>query len=296
MVLYLGIDGGGTGCRAALADRNGQVLGLGTGGPANINTDVEAAAGNIVAAATQALAASGSGAGPADLVAVLGLAGGTMRAATDRLAAILPFARIRIVNDGITAARGALGSDDGILAAMGTGSVFAVQRGGELRQVGGRGFLMGDEGSGAVLGRSLLSQAMRAADGFHPMSPLLAVILEEFGGTEGIIGFGNTARPADFARLAPRIVASDDPAARAILDAAVAGLRAAIATLQDGDSLPVVFTGGLGPHYAARLAGDWPQRPARGSSVDGALAMAMETGALESGSPETGAPETGAPE
>ena len=138
---------------------------------------------------------------------------------------------------------------------------------------------MGDEGSGAVLGRSLLALAMRAADGFHPMSPLLAQILEEFDGIEGIIAFGNTARPGDFARLAPRIVTSDDPAARMIFDAAVEGLHAAITALQQGDRLPVVLTGGLGPHYAARLADRWPLRPALGDSVSGALAMALQGGA-----------------
>ena len=270
-MLFLGIDGGGSGCRAAVADARG-VLGRGSAGPANINTDLDGAAASILAATRAALP---DGADPAGLTAVLGLAGGTMGAAAEGLAARLPFRRLRIVNDSVTLARGALGPEDGILAAMGTGSVFAVQRAGALRQVGGRGFLMGDEGSGAVLGRSLLAQAMRAADGFRPMTPLLAALLDEFGGIEGIIAFGNRARPADFARLAPRIVASADPAAAALFDAAVAELRAQIARLQDGAPLPVVFTGGLGPAYAARL-GSVPQRPAAGTGVDGALALARE--------------------
>lgn len=281
MALYLGIDGGGTGCRAALADSSGRILGQGTGGPANINTDINLAAASILDATAGALAQSQTGAGAGDLIAVMGLAGGGMQTKVGRLAAMLPFARLRIVNDGITAAQGALGPNDGILAAMGTGSVFAVQRGGQLRQVGGRGFLLGDEGSGAVLGRNLLSVAMRAADGFHPMSPLLAAVLDEFDGIEGVIGFGNTASPADFARLAPRIVTSDDPAARAIFDAAISDLDASITTLQQGDSLPVVFTGGLGPHYAARLAGRWPMRSPLGDSVRGALAMALQIEAAQ---------------
>ncbi|KGJ06507.1 glucosamine kinase [Paracoccus halophilus] len=276
MALFLGIDGGGTGCRAVLAAADGPALGRGNGGPANINTDVEGAAGSIMAATAEAL--RGTGADPRDLIAVLGLAGGTMRGATARLTGLLPFARIRIVNDGLTTARGALGAEDGILAAIGTGSVFAVQRGGVIRQVGGRGFLLGDEASGAVLGRSLMAEALRAEDGFVPMTPLLRAVLDEHGGIEGIITFGNHARPGDFGALAPEIVASDDPAARRIFDAAVEQVRQNLATLQEGDKLPVVFTGGLGPHYAARLAGLWPQRPALGSSVDGALAMARELG------------------
>ncbi|MBU3030003.1 BadF/BadG/BcrA/BcrD ATPase family protein [Paracoccus marinaquae] len=276
MALFLGIDGGGTGCRAVLAGADGPVLGRGSGGPANINTDVEGAARNIMAATNEAL--RGRGATPQELIAVLGLAGGTMRAATARLTELLPFARIRIVNDGLTAARGALGAEDGILAAIGTGSVFAAQRLGAIRQVGGRGFLLGDEASGAVLGRTLLAEAMRAEDGFAPMTPLLRAVLDEHGGIEGIITFGNRAKPGDFGALAPRIVASDDPAAQRIFGAAVDQVRHNLTTLQDGDNLPVVFTGGLGPHYAARLADHWPQRPALGSSTDGALAMARELG------------------
>lgn len=279
MALVLGIDGGGTGCRAALADAEGHVLGRGRSGPANINTDVEGAAVNILAATTEALA--GSGAGPQDVIATLGLAGGTITAATKRLAELLPFAKTQIVNDAITATRGAMGNDDGILAAIGTGSVFAVQRAGEVRQVGGRGFLLGDEGSGAVMGRDLLADAMRADDGFLPMTPLLQDVLAEFGGSEGIISFGNHASPAQFAELAPRIVTSGDAAANRVFDRAVEDLRHILTTLQDGDNLPVVFIGGLGSYYAERLRGPWPVQKARGDGVDGALLMARQMAGAE---------------
>lgn len=274
MALFLGIDGGGTGCRAALADSEGRVLGRGLGGPANINTNVDGAAASILAATTQALA--GSGGDPQDLIATLGLAGGTITAATRRLAELLPFAKLQIVNDAITAARGALGADDGILAALGTGSVFAVQRAGSVRQVGGRGFLMGDEGSGAVMGRAILADAMRAGDGFLPMTPLLQELLDEYGKAEGIISFGNRASPAQFGELAPRIVNSGDEAANRIFTRAVEDVRHILTILQDGDNMPVVFVGGLGPHYAARLNGTWPVQPARGDGVDGALLMARQ--------------------
>ncbi|SDE23094.1 glucosamine kinase [Paracoccus isoporae] len=276
MVFYLGIDGGGTGCRAAVADADGRILGRGTGGPANINTNVESAAENILAATAEAL--RGTDIPASDLVATLGLAGGAMQVARDRLMTLLPFAQAQIVNDGMAAARGALGQDDGILAAIGTGSVYAEQRGGEIRQAGGRGFLLGDEASGAVLGRTLLAEALRAADGFAEMTPLLAEVLEECGGIQGIIGFSNTARPVDYGAHAPRVVASDDPAARRIFDDAVAQVRHAIASLQRGDRLPVVFVGGLGARYAARLSGEWPVHEARGNAVDGALDMARQMG------------------
>ena len=44
----LGIDGGGTGCRAALADLSGNVLGTGKSGSANIMTDMNTARLNIL--------------------------------------------------------------------------------------------------------------------------------------------------------------------------------------------------------------------------------------------------------
>jgi len=273
MSLFLGIDGGGTGCRAVLADAQGRQLGLGAAGPANISIETESACANIVAAARAALDQAGRG-NLDELTAVLGLAGANVTASARRLQAMLPFRHTRIVTDAVTATAGALQDTEGIVAAMGTGSVFAVQSGGQFRQYGGRGFLLGDEGGGAVLGRALLSEALRAEDGFAPMTPLLQGVLTELGGVEGVISFGLHAPPAEFGRFAPRIVAGDDPAAARIFGAAVAQVGGMIDTLQQGRDLPVIFLGGLGPHYAERLAGRWQMRAPLGSGLDGALFLA----------------------
>ncbi|WP_022707019.1 BadF/BadG/BcrA/BcrD ATPase family protein [Paracoccus zeaxanthinifaciens] len=277
MVLYLGIDGGGTGCRAAIADARGRILGQGTGGPANINSDPEGAVVSILAAATGAMVQAD--ATPAQVIAVLGLAGGNMTEAARRTEASLPFARCRVLNDAVIAARGAIGEGDGILVAIGTGSIFAVQQGGALRLHGGRGFLLGDEGSGAVLGRTLLSEAMRAGDGFAPDSPLLRDLRDRMGGFEGIIAFGNRAAPAEFAQLARRLVEDrDDPAAMRIMEAAAAQVSHAVEVLQGTGDLPVTCTGGLGPFYAQVLERRWTVAPAQGSATDGAIAIARELG------------------
>ncbi|WP_313349620.1 BadF/BadG/BcrA/BcrD ATPase family protein [Paracoccus sp. (in: a-proteobacteria)] len=277
MSYFLGIDGGGTGCRAAIADAQGRIIGQGAAGPANISVETEGACANILAAARAALDEAGRG-HLDELTAVLGLAGANVTAAARSLQAMLPFRKARIVTDAVTAATGALGGEDGIVAAMGTGSVLAVQLGGEMRQYGGRGFVLGDEGSGAVLGRALLAEALRAEDGFTPMSPLLQAVLDELGGIEGVISFGFRARPAEFAAFAPRIVTGNDPAGERIFATAVEDIRAMIDTLQAGRDLPVVFLGGLGAHYAARLQGLWPIRPPKGSGLDGALHLARQEG------------------
>jgi glucosamine kinase len=277
MTLFLGIDGGGTGCRAAVADASGRILGQGRAGPANIASDVGAARDNILLAAREALTvATGSDADLPDLSAGLALAGANAAGAAGALRAALPFARLRIETDAFGAVKGALGARDGIVAAIGTGSVFASQVDGEIRQIGGWGLVLGDEGSGARLGCSLLAAALGAVDGFRAMTPLLREILDEHGGPEGVIAFSLAARPADFAVLAPRILASDDPAACELMAEADADVAASIAVLQRDPPLPVTFIGGLGPAYAARLAGRWKIAAAQGSALDGALMLARE--------------------
>jgi glucosamine kinase len=276
MALYLGIDGGGTGCRAAVADGSGHILGKAAAGPANLTSDPEGTRANILAATRAALAtAIGPEAVESELlrlVAGLGLAGAnTTDARLD-----LPFARVRLETDAVTAVKGALWGGDGIVAAIGTGSVFASQRDGVIRQIGGWGLVLGDEGSGAWIGRALLAQALRAVDGFVPLTPLLAEVIAEHRDPAGIVSFARAARPADFATLAPLVLGSSDHAAVAIMDQAVADVAAAVDHLQAEGAVPVVFIGGLGASYAGALADRWELREPLGSALDGALILARE--------------------
>ena len=273
MALVLGIDGGGTGCRAALADATGRVLGRGEPGPANIHSDFEGALANILRA-TEAALAEARAAPEAIGAAVLGLAGANLPELAEALTRRLPFPA-RVISDALSAAHGALGPSDGIVAAIGTGSVFVRQRGGRAEMIGGHGFLLGDEGSGAVLGRRLLQEALRAEETRAPRTPLLRAVLAEMGGPSGVMTFARDARPADFAALAPRLIDSPDPAAEMILREAVEEVGAIIAHLQPEAPLPVVFLGGLGPFYGARIGTRWPRIEPLGSALDGAIALAL---------------------
>lgn len=278
MHLFLGVDGGGTGCRVVLADGQGHILSRAEGGAANIASNPETALANIMAATRTALAEAFGDQAEATLPFIragLGLAGANASGAANWLGAHLPFAQTRIETDAITAVKGALGRADGIMAAMGTGSVFAIQQAGQIRQIGGWGFWLGDEGSGAALGRTLLARALRALDGVVPMTPLLRIVLDEFATPDRLVTFSLTARPGDYAAFAPRLLSSDDPAAHVILTNALAQVRDTIAALQPSPALPVTFIGGLGAAYVARLT-DWPQSQAKGTALDGALQLAME--------------------
>lgn len=265
---FLGLDGGGSGCRAVLADQTGRILGRGSAGPANIASDLASAAQNIRAACDAAMAGFEGG----DIRAVFGLAGANLGDAAEALAAQLPF-KTRIVQDVTTSVRGALGTGDGIVAAIGTGSVFARQLGGVIHSIGGWGLRLGDEGSGAWIGRALGIAAARASDGFREITPLLRDALSEWDGRAGLIAFSLRATPADWAVYAPRVLNSDDTTAYEIRDQAEAEIRAAITLLQPASALPVTWIGGLGKMLALS---DWPAHEALGTSLDGALAMAME--------------------
>jgi glucosamine kinase len=279
MTVYLGIDGGGSGCRAVVAGARGPVLGQGSASSANIWTDPVGAARNLLAAARAALAEGAPGVDLAEVVAVLGLAGANVPGAAERLRATLPFGRVAVESDAVVALKGALGDADGITAAIGTGSVFGAQRGGRITMTGGWGFQLGDHGSGAVLGRALCAEALLAHDGETPMTPLLAEILARHGGAAGIVAWGKEARPADFARLVPDLLAAaeaGDTAAEALLGAAEGAVARAIDRLSQDGPAPITFLGGLGPIFARRLAGRYAGRirEARGTGLDGALLLA----------------------
>lgn len=281
MTLYLGIDGGGTGCRAVVAGADGVALGHGAAASANVFSDPEGARVNVLAAAEAALADAGRPAPLGALVAALGLAGANVQASAGRLEAALPFARARVVSDALISVRGALGAEDGVAAALGTGSVFASQRAGAVRFIGGWGFLLGDHASGARLGRDLCEAALRAHDGTGPATPLLGAVIAEAGGPEALVAWAKAAAPAEFARFAPRLIAAagaGDGVAGAIMARADGDVAAAVDLLLAPGPAPLCFLGGLGPAFAARLAGRYGDliRPARGTALDGALALARE--------------------
>ena len=218
----------------------------------------------------------------ADLHAVLGLAGANVPEAAARLAAELPFAAARIETDAFVALKGALGDGDGIVAAIGTGSVFGVQRGGTVRMIGGWGFLLGDQGSGAWIGRRLLrggaARPRRARRGrarcSSPWSPRRA-------GRRVSLALGQRARPADFAAYGQRVHrrrAGRATRARRRSSPRRTGTspRAVDALLAEGP-VPVCFLGGLGAGLRARASPSAMPglvRAPKGNALDGALRLA----------------------
>ncbi|QPC86150.1 N-acetylglucosamine kinase [Mesorhizobium sp. NBSH29] len=281
MEFVLGIDGGGTSCRAALAHADGTILARTKSGAANIRTDLTGARSNIVDAATQAFVAAGLDPGLLSRTpAVLGLAGANVGTYRQQLTAILPFSDSRVETDAEIALEGAIGSGDGAIAVLGTGTAYMVRRNGVARPVGGWGFMIGDQASGARIGRDLLEQTLLAHDGIRPASALTSEMLAVFrGNPEDVVEFTTHAKPGDFGGFAPKVfehAASGDAVASLIIDRAVADVEAALNVLDLGTGDPLCLLGGLSGLYAPRLSERYQAllRPPADDALGGAVAMA----------------------
>jgi glucosamine kinase len=277
----LGIDGGGTSCRAALATADGVVIGRAKSGAANIRTDLTGARAHIVEAAR--LAFLDAGRDPVlipEVSAVLGLAGANVGTYRQQLAAILPFSRSRVETDAEIALEGAVGSGDGAMAILGTGTAYMARKDGRSRAIGGWGFQVGDQGSGARIGRDLLEQTLLAHDGIRPASPLTDEMLAVFrGNPQDVVEFTTNAKPGDFGGFAPKVfehAARGDAVAQWIVDKAVADVEAALDALELRPNDPLCLLGGLAGLYAPRLSGRYRAqlRQPLDDALGGAVSMA----------------------
>ncbi|PBB39026.1 N-acetylglucosamine kinase [Mesorhizobium sp. WSM3868] len=290
MKFVLGIDGGGTSCRAALATADGAVVGRAKSGAANIRTDLTGARANIVEAARQAFVAAGE---DPELIpetpAILGLAGANVGTYRQQLEAILPFSKSRVETDAEIALEGAVGSGDGAMAILGTGTAYMARKAGKSRAIGGWGFQVGDQGSGARIGRDLLEQTLLAYDGIRLGSPLTDAMLAVFrNNPEDVVEFTTNAKPGDFGGFAPKVfehAEKGDLVANWILDKAVADVEASLGALELADDAPLCLLGGLAPLYAPRLSARYQAllKAPLDDALGGAVQMAARIFAGKSG-------------
>ncbi len=282
MAFVIGIDGGGTSCRAALASLDGRMLGRARSGAANIRTDLTGARASIVEAARLAFVEAGLD--PALMgktPALLGLAGSNVGTYRQQLEAILPFSRNLVVSDALIALEGAVGTGDGAIAILGTGTAFMVRKHGVARNVGGWGFMVGDQGSGGRLGRDLLEETLLAYDGIGEASDMTRAVLAVFRNEpRDVVEFTTTAKPGDFGGFAPMVfehAVRGDPVAKKILARAVHFIEASLAVLELQQGDPLCLLGGLAQLYAPLLSPKVQAmlRPPVQDALGGAVAMAL---------------------
>ncbi|MES1200439.1 MAG: BadF/BadG/BcrA/BcrD ATPase family protein [Pseudomonadota bacterium] len=283
---YLGVDGGGTRCRARVESEDGRVLGEGLAGPASMRFGFEAARASVMAATRQAFERASLGEDAfARTYAGIGLAGTGQLGARAALEAWRhPFAGAWFEGDGYLALLGAFGGDEGGVVIAGTGSIGLTFHGKTIR-VGGYGFPVSDEGSGADIGLNALRYVLRSLDGRAAPSAFSQAVLARFADDAAqVTAWMETATPTDFATLAPLVVqhATTDPAARALMQDAAARIAELIDALVQHGAPRIALLGGLAdaikphltPETAAHLVA--PQADA----LSGGILLAKERRAL----------------
>ena len=258
-VLLLGIDGGGTSCRARLCTYSGQLLGEATTGPANLRLGLQQSFASIFDAAAQCLSQAGlprSSLGK--IVACLALAGASEPA---YLAAAQsyphPFRKAIVTTDAHAACIGAHGDHDGGVIVAGTGTVGWAMVGGRTHRVGGWGMPISDEGSGAWLGCEAVRRLLWALDGRLAWSGLLRALGDKFGNDpHAIVTWAQSASPGDFGSLAPDVfehAERGDPVARELVSLAAGHIDALAARLIAIGATRLALVGGCASFLAPSL-------------------------------------------
>jgi glucosamine kinase len=261
MSIVVGVDGGGSKTRVRVADATGAELITVEGPPSAIDPrHIEHSAEVIASVVADALSAAGmTDVKPS--VACIGVAGAGREGERDALWQGLNARQIAddiIVNsDATIALDDAFGDGPGILLIAGTGSI-AFGRGptGVVARAGGWGPVIGDEGSGAWLGRRALGVVTAAFDGREPETALTGAILTAalVDDVHGLIAWAARATAADLAALAPAVMhaaEAGDTRADTLLAFAVEELLIDVRALarrlfvDERAAYDVAFSGGL---------------------------------------------------
>jgi len=279
---YLGFDAGGTQCRSRLIDAQGKVLGSGGGGPANARIGLEAVQAVLLETGAKAIRAAGlSDADLPQIAAGVGIAGISRPGVRDRLEQLdFPYGSVAFETDGMIANLGAHAGADGAILIIGTGSIAHIKHEGRNFSIGGYGFPISDEGSGAALGLSAMRHALRALDGRTKPTPLSSAVTARFShDTSLAIAWMDEAAPGDYASLAPLVMdfaEADDEIARSIVEDAAEHIERFIETIFRRGARQCALAGGLSQRMRPWLRERTVARlvPAKGDPLDGALYLA----------------------
>lgn len=259
--LIVGVDGGGTKTKVIVADDQGKELATATGPASAVRPGEASQSAEVIAQTVRDALAACDRADETPRVLCAGLAGvgrEPERQAVREALTRLEIADVVLVEpDAAIALEDAFGDGAGILLVSGTGSsCFGRSPAGAFARCGGWGPNIGDEGSGAWIGKKALSVVTAAVDGREPETTLLGAVLTalELEDSDGLIGWAAHATPASLARLASTVItvaATGDQRANTILAMAAEELVTHVRALarqlfvDERASIPVALAGGL---------------------------------------------------
>lgn len=276
MAVIVAVDGGGSRCRLAAFDESGMPLArVIVDGHASLSRGAEEAWKNIDSGLVQLRRQLHRSPGWLPDRLMMGLAGSLQEARRRDFLSRLPDALAHtLVTDGHAQLLGATGGRPGICLAIGTGSVLHwLDEDGHSGMVGGWGFPVGDEGSGAWLGMRLVQLYLWHVDGRRQSGSLVEALTARLGtGVSEIQQWSTQTQSGVLAQLAPLVfehAANGDTLALSLLDEGVAHALALLELAPQ--QLTVHVVGGIGERMQDRLGAQIGDRlhAARGDALQG---------------------------
>ncbi|WP_261815901.1 N-acetylglucosamine kinase [Vibrio gallicus] len=280
MSYLVGIDGGGTSCRARVTTEQGEWLADGKSGSANLLLGPSRALDAII----ESLLDAGFHAEQfKDMHIGAALAGAEQASAwLEFMALPHPFASITLNTDAYGACLGAHQGQDGAIMIAGTGSCGILLQQGQQHVVGGREFPISDQGSGAVMGLRLIQQVLLAQDDIRPSTQLTQLIMTHFEhDIDAIVLWSKSALPRDYAQFSPQIFAlaqECDPLAIELLQQTAQDIEMFLWALHKKGARQICLMGGIAERIQAWLSPAINQfiTTPKGDAMHGALMLANQ--------------------
>jgi glucosamine kinase len=283
----LGVDGGGTKTVARLINLETNEKWESITGQSSLSNDLEDAINNL-----KKLIEDISNKACIDLkntTAVFGLAGTGNAIAVNKVVDTFKdvFHNLDIVSDASTSAYGANLGEEIAVVALGTGTVgMRFKKEGDIFKeeiIGGWGFLIGDEGSGAKMGYYAVQALIEEFQKYKRPQSSLGCAVARFISADKKIERSDislwlrTAKPADFAQLAPEVIKNNDCLiANRIMKSHIDNVEVLIRDTRANSKLPVALLGGLASFTRNLLSNETKSfliNP-KGDSLDGACLIA----------------------
>lgn len=278
----IGVDGGGTHCRTRLMAVDGTLLAECKGGPANVYSDFDGALKTLNSLIENTFRSAGlPPAARQNTSAVLGLAGANVPSVSARLhLSPFPFARVRLLSDVEIACIGAHAGEPGAVLIIGTGSQGVAWDGEHFHRIGGWGFTLADQGSGAILGQRLLRKSLQAHEGLIPATALTERVMGHFSHTpDRLLSWSKSATPGDWGQFSPwtfEAAQAQDPLAEALIAENASEIVVMAEALTRSSHGPLALMGGLAAPLLPWLPHLIREKivPAREDALSGALQLA----------------------
>lgn len=277
----LGLDGGGTKTIGRLVNITTDQQWQCTSGPSSLTNNLPYSRENVTAVCRQLL--ENAKCEPRNVTAVFGIAGAGNKSLVNEFRDMLTLdlAELTLMSDARTSLYGANLGQPVAVVALGTGSVgMRMLEDSSEFIVGGWGFSIGDQGSGAKLGQMAIHQALSEIDKKGETVSLLGRRISQLIGPSRahILQWIRHSAPNEYAAIAPLIFELKDKcdAAVCVLDMHLEKVQNLINVTLADTKLPLVVLGGLAEATKSIMSDELLSRisSAKGNAVDGACILA----------------------